>query len=102
MEITQKELKEKINNGEKMVVDFWAPWCGPCKIMKPLFERVAETSEIPMYTINVDENREIASELGVRAIPTIKTFNQDGEVFTKSGLLQESQLNEIIKDLTNG
>lgn len=102
MEITQEELREKINNGEKMIVDFWAPWCGPCKMMKPLFERVATTSEIPMYTVNVDENREIAVELGVRAIPTIKSFNGGSEVSTRAGLLQESQLNDMINTLING
>jgi thioredoxin len=102
MEITQEQLREKINNGEKMIVDFWAPWCGPCKMMKPLFERVSETSEIPMYTINVDENREISVELGVRAIPTIKSFNGENNVTTKTGILQESQLNDMINTLING
>ena len=42
MEITTEELKQKIENGEKLVVDFWAPWCGPCKIMKPIFEKVSQ------------------------------------------------------------
>jgi thioredoxin len=102
MEITENDLREKINNGEKMIVDFWAPWCGPCKMMKPIFENVAKTSEVPMYTINVDENREISVELGVRAIPTIKSFDEGKEVGSKSGLLQESQLNELIKNLING
>ena len=102
MEITQEQLREKINNGEKMIVDVWAPWCGPCKMMKPLFERVSETSEIPMYTINVDENREISVELGVRAIPTIKSFNGENNVTTKTGILQESQLNDMINTLING
>ena len=102
MEITQEQFREKINNGEKMIVDFWAPWCGPCKMMKPLFERVSETSEIPMYTINVDENREISVELGVRAIPTIKSFNGENNVTTKTGILQESQLNDMINTLING
>ena len=102
MEITQEQLREKINNGENMIVDFWAPWCGPCKMMKPLFERVSETSEIPMYTINVDENREISVELGVRAIPTIKSFNGENNVTTKTGILQESQLNDMINTLING
>jgi thioredoxin len=102
MEITQEQLKEKINNGEKMIVDFWAPWCGPCKMMKPLFERVAETSEVPMYTINVDENREISVELGVRAIPTIKSFNGKDNITTKTGILEESQLKDMINTLING
>ncbi|MEY4573034.1 MAG: hypothetical protein RLZ10_2304 [Bacteroidota bacterium] len=102
MEITENELKTKIDNGEKMIVDFWAPWCGPCKMMKPIFENVAKTSEIPMYTINVDENRGIAVELGVRAIPTIKSFNEGKEVSSKAGLLLETQLKELINNLING
>ena len=102
MEITENELREKINNGEKMVVDFWAPWCGPCKMMKPIFENVAKTSEVPMYTINVDENRGIAVELGVRAIPTIKSFSEGKEVGTRAGLLQETQLKDLINNLVNG
>jgi thioredoxin len=102
MEITQQELKEKINNGEKLIVDFWAPWCGPCKMVKPLFERVSEKSEVPMYTLNVDENRELSVELGVRAIPTIKSFNGGKVVDTKVGVLQEAQLNDLVNGLING
>lgn len=102
MEITQQELKEKINNGEKLIVDFWAPWCGPCKMVKPLFERVSETSEVPMYTLNVDENKELSVELGVRAIPTIKSFNGGKVVDTKVGVLQEAQLKDLVNGLING
>jgi thioredoxin len=102
MEISQEELREKINNGEKVIVDFWAPWCGPCKIVKPLFERMSHNSEIPMYTLNVDENRELAAEVGIRAIPTIKSFNGGNVVDTKVGIVQESQLQDLVKNLLNG
>ena len=107
MEITQELLQEKINNGEKLVVDFWAPWCGPCKMMKPVFETVAEkyqnkNSEIQLYTLNVEENKEFASELGIRAIPTIKSFANGKEQFSRPGLQMESQINDIAKNLLNG
>ena len=64
MEITNNELKEKLKNGEKVVVEFWAPWCGPCRMLKPVFEKVAENNktDIQMYTMNIEEgdNKEVA------------------------------------------
>jgi len=102
MEITQELLKEKINNGEKLIVDFWAPWCGPCKIVKPLFEKVSETTDVQMYTFNVEENIEFSSSLGIRAIPTIKSFNGGKEVSNNVGTLQESQIKELVNNLING
>ena len=107
MEITQELLKEKISNGEKIVVDFWAPWCGPCRMMKPIFEKVAgeannDGSDIMMYTLNVEENRELAASLGIRAIPTIKAFNGGEESYSKSGVLMEAQIKDVVNDVLNG
>lgn len=107
MEITQELLQEKINNGEKLVVDFWAPWCGPCKMMKPVFEKVAEkyrneNSNVQLYTLNVEENKEFAAELGIRAIPTVKSFANGKEQFSRPGLQMESQINDIANELLNG
>jgi thioredoxin 1 len=107
MEITQELLTEKINNGEKLIIDFYAPWCGPCRMMKPTFERVAEgvnstDAGVKMYTLNVDENMELAATLGIRGIPTIKVFNEGKEVNSKSGLLLETQITELVYTLING
>jgi thioredoxin len=102
MEITQELLQEKINNGEKLIVDFWAPWCGPCKVVKPLFEKVSETTNIQMFTLNVEENREISASLGIRAIPTIKSFDGGKEVSNNVGMLQEGQIKELVNNLING
>ena len=106
MEITTEELKQKISNGEKLVVDFWAPWCGPCKTMKPIFEKVSEeyrdnNSEIQLYTLNVEENKEFAAELGIRAIPTVKTFSGGEQKFSSPGMLQEGRIKELALELLN-
>jgi thiol-disulfide isomerase/thioredoxin len=68
MEITAKELQEKIDNGEKIIVEFWAPWCGPCRMMKPIFEKVATSNDtdVQMYTMDVDLNREVLTELPLK------------------------------------
>ena len=104
MEITSVELQEKINSGKKVIVEFWAEWCGPCKIMKPLFERVASqnTSNVEMYTMNVDLNREIGASLGIRSIPTIKVFQNSNIIDTRVGMMNEGQINGILTELING
>jgi thioredoxin 1 len=104
MEITSVDLQEKINNGEKVIVEFWAEWCGPCRMMKPAFERVAtnNTSNVQMYTMNVDLNKETSIALGVRSIPTIKIFNAGELIETKVGMLSEGQINGLVTELING
>lgn len=104
MEITGQELEKKINNGEKVIVELYANWCGPCKMLKPIFERVAEqnTTEVQMYTMDVDSNKEFASSLGIRSVPTIKSFNMGKVIDTKIGILHETQINELVTNLING
>lgn len=104
MEISSAELKEKIANGDKVIVDFHAVWCGPCKMMKPTFERLAKenTTPVQMYTMDVDTNRELAISLGIRSVPTIKTFNAGGVSDTKVGVLSEGQIKELMTELING
>jgi thioredoxin 1 len=104
MEITAQELKEKIENGEKLIVDFAASWCGPCKMLKPIYEKVSSknTTEVQMYTMDVDANRDLAVSLGIRSVPTIKVFNKGSVVDTKVGILQENELKLIVEELANG
>jgi thioredoxin 1 len=107
MEITQEELRKKIENGDKLIVDFWAKFCGPCKVMKPIFEKVSDElrsndSEVQLYTLDVEENRDLAVELGVRVVPTIKTFNGGNVVGTKVGALNEEQIKDLMTELLNG
>jgi thioredoxin 1 len=104
MEISSVDLQQKINNGEKVIVDFHTQWCGPCKMMKPTFEKLTteNTSEVQMYTMDVDLNREIAISLGIRSVPTIKVFNKGEVVETKVGVLSEGQIKGLVTELING
>ena len=104
MEISSVELQEKINKGEKIILKLGATWCGPCKMLKPIFEKVANenTTDVQMYTLDVDLNREIAMSLGVRSVPTIKLFNAGEVIDTKVGIQSETQLNDMINTLING
>jgi thioredoxin 1 len=104
MEISSVDLQQKLNNGEKVIVEFWAEWCGPCKMMKPIFEKVAteNSSDVQMYTMNVDQNHGAAASLGIRSIPTIKIFNGQELVDTRVGVLTEGQINGLVTELING
>jgi len=101
MEISGDELTKKINSGKKVIVEFWAEWCGPCKMMKPIFEKVSteNETEVEMYTMNVDINKEISSTLGIRSIPTVKMFNEGNVVDTRVGVMAENNIKSLVKDL---
>ena len=104
MEISSVDLQQKINNGDKIIVEFWAEWCGPCRMMKPIFEKVAtnNSSDVQMYTMNVDLNKEASIALGIRSIPTVKVFSNGQLVETKVGMLQEGHIKGMLNDLING
>ena len=107
MEITTEELKQKIQNGDKLIVDFHAKWCGPCKVMKPAFEKLSEeyrkeNSQVQLYTMDVELNQEFASSLGVRAVPTVKSFSDGKEVYSQPGMQMEGQIKQLVTNLING
>jgi thioredoxin len=102
MEITTQELKDKISKGEKLIVDFWAPWCGPCRMMKPMFEQASEklvesNSDVKLYTFNIESDKEFAAEIGLRSVPTIKAFSNGKEVFTEVGLKNTQLIMEMVE-----
>jgi thioredoxin 1 len=102
MEITSTELREKIKNGEKIIVDFWGNWCGPCRMMKPMFEQAAKnvkekTNDVNFYTFDIDTDKDFVVELGIRSIPTIKGFSNGKEVFTEVGLKNTQLIMEMVE-----
>lgn len=83
---------------QPVLVDYWAEWCGPCKMIAPILDEVAGAYEgkLQIAKMNVDENREIPGKFGIRGIPTLMLF-KDGQLSaTKVGALSKSQLTEFI------
>jgi thioredoxin 1 len=82
----------------------YADWCGPCRVLGPIFEKFAKQlesdgSNVGAYKFNIESDKELAVELGVRSIPTIKAFSSGNVVSTKVGILQESQLKELVSEV---
>ena len=75
---------EVINSEQKVLLDFWAPWCGPCRMVLPLVEEIAkERSDIKVGKINVDENPELAAQFGVMSIPTLMVM-EHGQIIKQA------------------
>ena len=90
---------EVINNEVPVLVDFWAEWCGPCKQLAPLVEEASNEfkDKIKVCKIDVDLNRDIAAEYGIRSIPTLMIFENGMLVGTEIGALTKLQLEEFIR-----
>lgn len=94
--LSSSEIKEKMNNGETFLLDFYAPWCGPCKWMMKTLEESEESLNVPVYTFDVDSDQNFSREQGVRGVPTLK-FIENGQIKnTKSGVMGFGQLQQFI------
>ena len=97
--INKENFKEEVLNSEKKVLlDFWAPWCGPCRMVLPIIEEIAEENEdIKVVKINVDEEPELANQFGVMTIPTLYVFKNGEAVRHRSGAMPKEQILAMVR-----
>ena len=87
-----------IQSGTPVIVDFWAEWCGPCKMIAPILDEVATAyqGKLQVTKMNVDENRDIPAKFGIRGIPTLMVFKGGQLAATKVGAMSKAQLTAFI------
>lgn len=97
IELTKDTFQAAVLDSKPLIVDFWAPWCGPCRSFSPIFEKVAAGhDDITFAKVNTEEQEELAGALGIRSIPTLMVFREQVLLFNQAGALSASQLEELV------
>lgn len=97
LELTNENLVDTINNNDFVIIDFWAPWCGPCQSFGPVYEEISEKyDDIVFAKVNTQDEQEIAAQFNIRSIPTLMIFREQIILYSEAGALPGSNFEELI------
>ena len=98
IEIKEEEFERKVlKSNKKVLVDFYANWCGPCRMLGPVLEQISSKINYDIVKMDIDQNEEYARQNGVMVVPTLILFENGKEVSRKTGLLSLSELEEWLE-----
>lgn len=96
--VSMDDYNTLISKDNLVLVDFYAPWCGPCRKMEPMLNEVVQENKgkVTLVRLNIDENKQLARQLGVREIPVLKIYNSGKEIWTHNGLVEKPELTRAL------
>ena len=97
VELTKENFEKVITENPMLIVDFWAPWCGPCRGFAPIYDKAAEAHQDVVFgKVNTDAEQELAGAFNIRSIPTLMVFREKVVLFQQAGALPASALEQVI------
>jgi thioredoxin len=97
IELTSENFEKTVNENPMVIIDFWAPWCGPCRGFAPAYEKASEAHpDVVFAKVNTDEQQELAGTFGIRSIPTLMVFREKVILFQQAGALPGNALEQVI------